>query len=164
MSSTAILLREKSKMNSKKTIETLFEIFKDLNYRYQTIDSGYNCWIENLSVEISVNSDIKSDDSCLFECLVLYVHEENLCEDSHDFDWICDNLDNAVVFENISHGKNMFLEIIYRYMKKYPNDYLWVEWVEPEVGYTKSDVEKIYEHRREDIHKSWLSKKPYYCT
>ena len=119
MSSTAILLREKSKMNGKKTVEALFRIFNYLNYEYQIIDSDYNDWTENLSIEISVNCVIKSENETFQEGMVLYVHEKNLFEDNHDFDWISEGLDNAVIFENISHGKNMFLEIIYQYIMEY---------------------------------------------
>lgn len=163
MSSTAILLREKNRMDGKDTLNTLKKIFNELNYEYQIIDSNFNCWNENLSIEISVNNVIKTDIENSHEGLVIYVHEKNLYEDNQDFDWIREGLDNAVIFENISHGKNIFLEIVYRYIMKYPDDYLWIEWVEPEVGYTQNDIKKIYEYRYTDINKSWLSQKPYYC-
>ena len=76
MSSTAILLREKSKMNGKKTVEALFRIFNYLNYEYQIIDSDYNDWTENLSIEISVNCVIKSENKTFQEGMVLYVREK----------------------------------------------------------------------------------------
>ena len=55
----------------------------------------------------------------LFKKEWFYMFMKNLFEDNHDFDWISEGLDNAVIFENISHGKNMFLEIIYQYIMEY---------------------------------------------
>ena len=149
------IFRNNDKIDLNETTDVLVSILNKLKYSYSYInkyisyDEGYNNIFGTTAPDLI-------DENGEPEGLCFYVSDKFKSGFEEEYEIIGKEMVTAVFGEDVGKGPISFLEIIYRYFLKFPNDLFWTDYL----VYTKDDIEKIYAHKEKDVW--WCCRKPEY--